>query len=219
MHAVDKFKDKAVRIKPSQARGKERVRVILAASLELFRQRGLESVTTNDIVRQAGVPVGSLYRYYPNKDAIIAALVELYVEDISQIFADVSKHPMLKYLSWEEVLLLMVDGWVHYVRLNGSFPLLYAIKANQRLYNQNKKTWRRLVNNFGKVIRKRCPSVKEKDVLTCFQFCLAAVEMGINKDEYAALGPEPHYEGVAIIATHMLRICNATGDHPHDLLS
>lgn len=215
---ADKFEGKALRIKPSQARGKERVRVILTASLELFRRHGLERVTTNDIVQQAGIPVGSLYRYYPNKDAIIAALVELYVDDISQIFAGVSKHPMLKHLSWEEVLLLMVDGWVHYVRLNGSFPLLYAIKANQRLYDQNKKAWRRLVRNFGRVIKKRCPGVKEGDILLCFHFCLSAVEMGINKYEYAAIGPEPHHEGVAIMAAHMLKVCNSTGHHPHDLL-
>lgn len=213
---ADKFKAKAARIKPSQARGKERVRVILATSLELFRQRGLDRVTTNDIVHQAGIPVGSLYRYYPNKDAIIAALVELYVEDISKIFANVGKHPMLKHLSWEEILLLMVDGWVHYIRLNGSFPLLYAIKASPCLYAENKKYLRLLMNSFGRVIKKRCPDVTRKDVMLCFQLCLAAAEMGVNKDEYQLLGPEPHYEPVSVVASHMLRVC---GPSAHSMWS
>ena len=205
MYASDRFKDKAVRTKPSQPRGKERVRVILAASLELFRDHGLERVTTNDIVHRAGIPIGSLYRYYPNKDAIISALVALYVEDISHIFEDVGKHPMLRHLSWEEVLLLMVDGWVHYLRLNGSFPLISAMKANPRLLAQNRKALNSFIRNFGKVIKKRCPSVAAKDVTLCFQLCLAAVEMGVNKDDYPALGPEPHYEPVNVIASHMLR--------------
>jgi AcrR family transcriptional regulator len=206
VYAADKFKDKAVRTKPSQTRGKERVRVILAASLELFKERGLEQVTTNDIVRRAGIPIGSLYRYYPNRDSIIAALVALYVEDISHIFDGVGRHPMLRHLSWEEVLLLMVDGWVHYVRLNGSLPLLYAMKANPRLLAQNKKALEKFMRNFGKVIKKRCPNVAKKDVALCFQLCLTAVEMGVNKDDYQLFGPEPQYEVVSVVASHMLRL-------------
>lgn len=215
MYDADKYKNKAARSKPSQERGKERVRVILAAALELFRERGIESVSTNDIVQRAGVPIGSLYRYYPNKDSIIAALTELYVTDISKIFEGIGKHPMLRYLSWEEVLLLMVDGWVQYARLNGSFALLYSLKATPRLFAQNRKSWDVLVKNFGKVIRRRCPSATKKDIVLCFQFCLTAAETGINKQEYIDIGPEPHYEAVAVIAAHMLKVCGST-NHPSD---
>jgi len=219
MYDADKYQDKTGRSRPSQARGKERVRMILAASLELFRERGIEQVTTNDIVKRAGVPIGSLYRYYPNKDSIVAALAELYVADISRVFDGIAKHPMLKYLSWEEVLLMMVDGWVGYARLNGSFALLYALKSNPRLFGQNRKTWEKFVKNFGKVIRKRCPTVSKKDVLLCFQFCLTSAEMGINNDEYKAIGPQPHYDAISIIAAHMLRVCGSTNQHGDDILS
>jgi len=214
----EKFTHKTVRATPSQARGKERVRVILAAALELFRERGLEHVTTNDIVERAGVPIGSLYRYYPNKDSIITALTELYVADLSDIFAEVGKHPLIEYLSWEEVLLLLVDGWVGYVRLNGSFALLYAIKANPHLLSLNRRAWRTLSDNFAKVIRKRCPDVSQKDLMLCFQFCLTAAEMGINKEEYKAVAPEPHYEAISVIAAHMLRVCGLPHSRAEDLL-
>jgi AcrR family transcriptional regulator len=214
----DKFTHKTIRATPSQTRGKERVRVILAAALALFKERGLDHVTTNDIVERAGVPIGSLYRYYPNKDSIIAALADLYVADLSDIFDEVGSHPMLKHLSWEEVLILMIDGWVSYLRLNGSFPLLFAIKADPRLFAQNRATWQRLVKSFSKVIRKRCPAMSEKDVTICFQFCLAATEMSINSDHYPALGPQPHYDAISVIAAYMLSIC-APHKHAGDILS
>jgi AcrR family transcriptional regulator len=219
MYDPDKLKAK--RQPPSQVRGKERVRLILGAAMHLFKERGLEDVTTNDIVGRAGVPIGSLYRYYPNKDAIIAALAELYVTDISKIFAGIGKHPMIEYLSWDEVLLLMIDGWVNYVRLNGSFALLLAIKANPHIFAQNKKTWHTLVNNFGEVLRKRCSTIRQKDVVLCFQFCLMAVEMGINSDsdEYRTLGSHPHYEAVNVIAAHMLQVCNSAGAHDDAILA
>lgn len=209
MYDPDKYKDKTSRARPSQARSKERVRVILAAALHLFKERGIEHVTTNDIAERAGVPIGSLYRYYSNKDAIIAALVELYAADISQIFAKVARHPMLRHLSWDEVLLLMVDGWVQYAHLNGSFALLYGIKANPRLFAQNKKTWRAFVASFERVLRKRYPAISRKDAALCFQLCFAAAEMGINDEDYGDVGGHPHYAAVNVIAAHMLRVGGA----------
>jgi hypothetical protein len=207
---------KTFRAKPSQRRGKERVRAILIAALEAFKEKGLEHVTTNDIAKRAGIPIGSLYRYYPNKNAIVVDLLERYVSDISKIFAVVGKHPMLQHLSWEEVLLLMVDDWVRYVRQNGSFALLYAVKANPRLMTQNRKTWELLLKSFGKVIKKRCPAMSEKDILLCFQFCLASAEMGINREEYEAMGLRPHYEAVSVLASYMLHVCSSLSHHGDD---
>lgn len=203
----DKYNEKAVRSKPSQARGKERVRVILVAALELFKEQGIDAVTTNDIAKRAGIPIGSLYRYYPNKDAIIAALTELYIDDISRIFAEIGKHPMLRYLSWDEVLLLMVDGWVSYARLNGNFALLYVVRTNYRLRKRNRQAWNKFVHAFSAVLKKRCPDVTNRQALICFNLSLAALEMGTN-EEYAELSGQPiYYEAVGIIASHMLQNC------------
>ncbi len=207
MYDPDKYKDKAARAKPSQARGKERVRVILAAALELFKERGLEDVTTNDIAERAGIPIGSLYRYYPNKESIIAALTELYIDDISRIFKDIGKHPMLPYLSWDEVLLLMVDGWVHYAKLNGRFPLLYVVRANPALRKYNRHALSEFTQAFTTVLKLRCPDVTVRQALICFNLCLAAVEMGTS-DEYGEFGSDVMFhEAVGVVSAHMLQTC------------
>lgn len=217
MHDPEKLKNKTARVRPSQARGQERVRLILIAALDLFKERGFEEVTTNDIAERAEIPIGSLYRYYPNKEAIIVALTELYAEDVGEIFQNVGKHPMLKYLSWDEVLLLMVDGWVNYSREHGPFTFLYIERASPKLFAQNKPTWKKFVTSFIKVLRKRCPELTNRQALVCFHLCLAATEMGTNK-EYDALFPSLHHEAVGAAALYMLRICGSSDHHGVQLL-
>lgn len=205
MFDPDKFK--AVRSKPSQARGKERVRIILAAALQLFKEYGIEEVTTNDIAAQAHVPIGSLYRYYPNKDAILVALTELYIEDLNEMFANIAKHPLLPHLSWDEVLLLMVDSWVSYSELNGPFDFLYAEKASPRLQALTREAWRTFRGNFDAVLRRRCPSISDRELLIAFNLCLGAVDLGTSykaKDNELHL----HHEAVGAIASYLLKACN-----------
>ena len=50
--------------------------VILEAAAHILEQQGFEGYTTNSIAERAGVSIGSLYQYYPGKDAITIALIE-----------------------------------------------------------------------------------------------------------------------------------------------
>jgi len=213
MFDPDKYMVKAARSQPSQARGKERVRVILSAALKLFKERGLEEVTTNDIAEEAQIPIGSLYRYYPNKDSIIVALTELVVEDLSKIFTDIGEHPFLQYLSWDELLLLLADSWVNYSSLNGPFAFLYAELANPRLQALNRATWMSFVEIYNEVLKKRCAQITERELAICFQLTLAAVQMGLTEEYKAYPGPPLHHEAVGAIARYMLSACNR---HKHE---
>src|ERR1700685_2144327 len=60
---------------PGQARPHEAVGVILAASAHMLESNGLRGLTTNAIAAKAGVSIGSLYQYFPNKDSIVLALI------------------------------------------------------------------------------------------------------------------------------------------------
>lgn len=218
MYDPDKYKNKASRSQPSQARGKERVRQILAAALELFKERGLDEVTTNDIADRARVPIGSLYRYFPNKDSILVALTELYVDDVSKIFAGIGKHPLLKYLSWEEVLLLMVDGWVNYSRLSGPFTFLYVELGNPRLRDQTSESWQKLSAAFGAVLKKRCPGLTVRQMVVCFSLCGTAASMG-SGDYNSRAGQDLHHDAVRGIAAYMEQVCGALAGPDDDVLA
>jgi AcrR family transcriptional regulator len=69
-------KKTAIRKKPKQERSKDTVDVLLQAAVELFSQLGYKGATTNKIAQRAGVSVGSLYQYFPNKKAMLVALFE-----------------------------------------------------------------------------------------------------------------------------------------------
>ncbi|MGC1302062.1 MAG: TetR/AcrR family transcriptional regulator, partial [Caulobacteraceae bacterium] len=66
----------APRKSPAQARSAATVSAILEAAARVLEDQGLEGYTTNAIARRAGVSIGSLYQYFPGKEAITRALIE-----------------------------------------------------------------------------------------------------------------------------------------------
>jgi len=59
---------------PRQLRSQVTVTAILDATARILLERGFAAVSTNAVAERAGVSVGSLYQYFPNKDALIAAV-------------------------------------------------------------------------------------------------------------------------------------------------
>ena len=68
------------RRRPSQERSRFTVDAILDAAAQVFEARGFAEGTTNRIAERAGVSVGSLYEYFPTKDAVAVALAERELE-------------------------------------------------------------------------------------------------------------------------------------------
>ncbi|WP_229476722.1 TetR/AcrR family transcriptional regulator [Massilia rubra] len=66
----------ASRKTPSQPRSAHTVGVILEGAAHILEQHRLEGYTTNAIATRAGVSIGSLYQYFPTKDAVTIALIE-----------------------------------------------------------------------------------------------------------------------------------------------
>jgi len=69
--------------------------LILEASTRVLAEEGLERFTTNRVAERAGISIGSLYQYYPNKAAVLFRLHELEVETtrrrIVEVLRDESK--------------------------------------------------------------------------------------------------------------------------------
>jgi AcrR family transcriptional regulator len=61
---------------PSQERARVTVEAILQAATQVFRECGIDKATTNRIAALAGVSVGTLYQYFPDKAAIARDLIE-----------------------------------------------------------------------------------------------------------------------------------------------
>jgi AcrR family transcriptional regulator len=64
---------------PKQERSRATVDAVLEAAARVFRREGWDA-TTNRIAETAGVGIGSLYEYFPNKRALLVALAERHME-------------------------------------------------------------------------------------------------------------------------------------------
>ncbi len=64
-----------------QERSRETVEAVLEGAAQVFERIGFSAATTERIAERAGVSVGTLYQYWPNKDAIAVALMEKHGED------------------------------------------------------------------------------------------------------------------------------------------
>jgi AcrR family transcriptional regulator len=63
------------RKKPRQSRSKATVDAIIEAAAQVLASHGLVGFNTNIVAQRAGVSIGSLYQYFPNKDALMVALI------------------------------------------------------------------------------------------------------------------------------------------------
>jgi AcrR family transcriptional regulator len=73
---------------PRQRRSRQTVDWILDAAARIFDERGYRATTTNHVAAAAGVSIGSLYQYFPNKDALLAALAQRHVDEALGILAE-----------------------------------------------------------------------------------------------------------------------------------
>jgi AcrR family transcriptional regulator len=71
--------------RPKQLRARQTVEAILDAVIRILKRQGLDAVTTNHIAEVAGVSIGSVYQYFPDKRAIFVALHRRHVEEIDRL--------------------------------------------------------------------------------------------------------------------------------------
>jgi AcrR family transcriptional regulator len=77
------------RKQPRQQRSRATWEAILDASAQVFGQLGYAATTTNKVAERAGVSIGSLYQYFPDKDALLMALAERHLNEGTAVLVDV----------------------------------------------------------------------------------------------------------------------------------
>jgi AcrR family transcriptional regulator len=73
---------------PKQERSQTLVGAVLEASARILDLNGYARLTTNKVAELAGVSIGSLYQYFPGKDALMAAVLERHVNQIMDQFVE-----------------------------------------------------------------------------------------------------------------------------------
>ncbi len=98
----------------------ERRREILEAATELFRDRGFETTTVQAVAAAAGMAAGTVYLYFPSKEAILTALQEDFEAGLIDRFAEISEAVLQEedatgeIVSYEEAVSRLIDGLVDF---------------------------------------------------------------------------------------------------------
>ncbi|MEN9566971.1 MAG: hypothetical protein RLZZ69_2167 [Cyanobacteriota bacterium] len=80
------------RKQPQQDRSRMTVEAILEATAHILTERGYSKTNTNQIAELAGVSIGSLYQYFPNKESLMAALIQQHGDEMVELVESKLSH-------------------------------------------------------------------------------------------------------------------------------
>jgi len=69
----------------SQERSRSTVDALVGATTRILVKEGYDQASTNRIAEVAGVSIGSLYQYFPSKEALVAAVIDRHTQELSQV--------------------------------------------------------------------------------------------------------------------------------------
>ncbi|MFF2730416.1 TetR/AcrR family transcriptional regulator [Streptomyces sp. NPDC058008] len=107
---------------PVQQRSADRLARILDAGAALLDETGYEQLSTRAVADRAGVPIGSVYRFFPNKRALVDALAERNLE----VYAErvVARLEVIARQEWREAIDAVLDEYLAMKRSVPGFALV-----------------------------------------------------------------------------------------------
>lgn len=112
---------------PQQKRSRELVEKLLDATATTIAERGLDNTTTNHIAEKAGVSIGSLYQYFPDKQALVEGLLERMGRGVGENFRRRAEVVQINQLSLHAVASTAIAYGLHLMR---SDPVLSELMRN-----------------------------------------------------------------------------------------
>jgi AcrR family transcriptional regulator len=110
---------------PRQARSRERLRRMLDAAEILLVEDGPAALTTTRVADAAGVSVGSLYQYLPDKEAIVEALANRYLAEFEALMEAMAADAAAAPERWEDPVGRLVDAFAQRYRDRPGYRALW----------------------------------------------------------------------------------------------
>jgi len=123
---------------PIQKRSKEKKEKIKKAAIKLFSEKGYHNVSTNEIAKNAGISIGTLYNYFFDKKAIYNELVgDLYEQILSQITPQYLSPIDSPIALVEQYVSLIMEGHTYMTNFQREITALSYQKAEFRELEEN----------------------------------------------------------------------------------
>lgn len=144
-----------LRRKPAQPRGQASFERILSTAAKLIEDGGIERLNTNLVAAESGTNISSVYKYFPNKKAILVTLFERHVgERTEAALAELQDLPEAS--DWHAVLDRAIDRSVQLRRQEtGGQALRLAMRSSPELSQLEMQTSQRAAAAFAALLMKR----------------------------------------------------------------
>lgn len=142
-----------LRKKPTQDRSKKRVEIIVNAATRVFAEDGFAEATVERVAERAGVSIGSLYQFFPNKRALFDAVWEKYFGEIRALVDGFMSDDHLRETSWEQLLDDSIDALFVFHRESPGFRALFnSLQLSPELLAADEALGRDIARQLEKVL-------------------------------------------------------------------
>jgi AcrR family transcriptional regulator len=148
-----------LRVLPVQTRSRERLEAILDAGSAVFASAGFDGATMEAIAERGEMSIGSLYRFFPNKAALFAAIADRNFER-ARVLHTLLLTPTALARPWPEIIDAVIDGFRALKRTDPGFR---ATAMNLQLYGRREQSDRTQQGEFIKrteaILAEKAPHV------------------------------------------------------------
>jgi AcrR family transcriptional regulator len=163
---------------PQQERGQRRVEQILDAAEQIFVEHGVGGATMQLIADRAGASVGSLYHFFPNKEAVVEALGARYADAVRD--TNVEAMPLtVAHLPAPELFDRILRAQVEFIERTPAFDTVHeAVQRNCPAINDAMN--QALVGHVGQFMALRYPTMPEPERIASAMVSVAAVHAVVD---------------------------------------
>ncbi|MFF3920364.1 TetR/AcrR family transcriptional regulator [Streptomyces sp. NPDC001852] len=163
-----------------QARGERRIAQLLEAAARVFCTTGYTSASTNAIAREAGVSPGTLYQFFPNKEAIAIELGDRLVHEMRETYGE-ALAPVDPATPLEEAIGSAID---RFMAFNTEHPVFFALMHGSDIPGRMAETHDQLhttvVGRIEDLLASLMPGATPADVTRTAHVCLGIYKSGLE---------------------------------------
>ncbi|GAA1966841.1 TetR/AcrR family transcriptional regulator [Agromyces allii] len=121
---ADSSRKRSVRTEPTQRRSSQRLDALLDAAAEIVDESGFERLTTQMVAERAGASIGTVYRYFPDRVAVVEALRERAIQRFRERVADELERATPA--TWWDLIDISLDACIALYRDEPGFTVVHA---------------------------------------------------------------------------------------------
>jgi AcrR family transcriptional regulator len=169
------------RVEPTQKRAEESVQSILATTAVLLDEVGVEGFNTNLLAERAGIRVRTVYRYFPNKYAVIIALTETLAVEWDRWMGQFYEHLADPQADWRSILKDTRVEWLSNARrIPGSLSVLQAMNATPELQELHFRIFEDMSQKTATALRLRGLQLSPAKLLSIGRTVINAMNTGVD---------------------------------------